>query len=84
MRIEHAAGLAACMDEGAEGVMQASRPQRLLAAFLVDIEQATLAARLRRRIRLIYCGGDAVDVQHAGEHQPAQARADDGDMHGDP
>lgn len=64
--------------------MQVGRPQRLLAGFLVDVEHAALVARLRRCVRFIHGGGDAVDVQHAGEHQPAQTRADDGDMHGDP
>lgn len=82
--VEHAARFAACMDKGAEDLMQAGRPQRLLARVLMNVEHAALAARLRRSVRFIDGGGDAVDVQHAGEHQPAQPRADDGDMHGDP
>jgi hypothetical protein len=84
MLVEHAAGLAARMDEGAKRVMQAGRLQRPLAALRMDVEHAALAARLRRGVRFIDGGGDAVDVQHAGEHQPAQARADDGDRHDAP
>ena len=78
-RVEHARGLAARVDERAELVEQAGGAQRRLAVVLVDVEHAALRARVGRGLGLEDGGGDAVDVEDAREHQPAEAGADDRD-----
>ncbi len=79
MLVEHARRLAALVDDRAELVGQAGRFERELAVVLVDVELAALRAGLRRGFRLVDRGGDAVDVEDAGEGEAAEARADDRD-----
>jgi hypothetical protein len=72
-------GLAAGQDELAEPLRQAGGLQCLLSVPGVDVEQATLAARVRRGFRLVDRGLDAVHVQHTGQHQAAETCSDDRD-----
>ena len=63
----------------AELVGEAGRFERELPVVLVDVELAALRAGLRPRLRLVDRGGDAVDVEDAGEGEAAEAGADDRD-----
>ncbi len=67
------------MDDGAELVHQAGGGERDLAVVQVDVQQAALRARVRGRLGLVDGGEEAVAMQHAGEHEAAEAGADDGD-----
>src|SRR6185437_10291828 len=79
IRGEQAHVLAFAPGDRVELLDQAGLVQRPLAG--VNVEHAALAARLARRLSLVYDGVDAVDVQHAGEGQAAQAGSDDSDIH---
>ena len=59
--------------------MEASGLEADLPVVVVDVQQSALGARVGRGLGLVDRGRDAVDVQHAGEREAAQARADDGD-----
>jgi hypothetical protein len=50
-----------------------------LPGFVVDVQQAALGPRVGRGLGLVDRGGHAMDMQHAGEREPAEARADDVD-----
>jgi hypothetical protein len=86
VRVEHAGGLGALVDDGVELVGEAGRGQGGLPVVLVQVELAALGPGLRRRLRLVDRGRDAVDVQDAGQGEAAQARPDDCDRccHGAP
>jgi hypothetical protein len=79
MPVEHARGLATRVDNGAERVGEAGRRERGLPIWLMDVELATLCASGCRRLGLIDCRGDIVDVEDAGEDEPAETGADDRD-----
>src|SRR6478736_99518 len=67
------------MNDLREFVEQAGGFQRELPVVVVDIEHAALRARFGGNVGLVDDGGNAVDVQHASEHEPAEARANDCD-----
>ena len=77
--VEHARRLATLVDDRAELVGEAGRFERELPVVLVDVELAALRAGLRRGLRLVDRGGDAVDVEDAREGEAAEARTDDRD-----
>jgi hypothetical protein len=54
--------------------------QRPLPAMPVEIEEPALSARIRRRLGFVHDNLYAVAMQHAGEHQATEPRADDGDV----
>ena len=78
--VEHARGLAARVDEGAKLVEQAGGPERELPAVIVDVQHAALRPRHRRGFGLEHGDGDAVEVQHAGEGEAAEACTDYRDL----
>ena len=79
MLVEHARGLGARVDDGAELAGEAGRFERALPVVLMDVQLAALRARLGRGLGLVDRRGDAVDVEDAGEGEAAKARADDRD-----
>ena len=84
--VEDARRLAARMDQRHELGVQVRRLQRDLAVVVVDVEHAALRPRVRRGLGFEDRGGDAVHVQDARQHQPAEPGADDRDgrVHGFP
>ncbi|TYB71088.1 TetR/AcrR family transcriptional regulator [Nonomuraea sp. PA05] len=74
--VEEPHGLAALVDEAGELLEQAGVLEGVLPVVAVDVEHAALRAGLRRGLGLVDGRGDAVDVQDAGERQPAERRAD--------
>ena len=79
MPVEHARGLATLVDDGAERLREAGRRERGLPIWLMDVELAALRPSARRRLGLVDRRGDAMDVENAGEDEPAEAGADDCD-----
>ena len=67
VRVEHARGLRALVDDRAELVGEAGRREGALPVVLVDVELAALRTGQRRPFRLVDRRGDAVDVEDAGE-----------------
>ncbi len=65
------------MDDRAERVGQAGGRERRLAVLLVDVEHAALRAASARGLGLVDRRRDAVEMQDAGEHEAAEAGADD-------
>jgi hypothetical protein len=80
--VDYARRLAALVDDRAELAGQAGRRERALPVVLVHVELAALRAGRGRGLRLVDRRGDAVNVQHAGEGEAAEARADDRDWGG--
>jgi hypothetical protein len=80
MPVEHARSLTALVDEGAERVCEARHRERVLAAFLVDIEHSALRAGFSRGLGLVDRSRYAVDVEDACEGEAAKAGANDGDL----
>ena len=69
--VEQACSLAARADDRAEGVGQARRGERGLTVLGVNVELTALGTRVGRRLGLVDDRADAVEVEHAGEDQPA-------------
>jgi hypothetical protein len=67
------------VDEVAEPVVQACRVEGELPVVFVDVELAALCAGPGRGLGLVDGRRDAVDVQDAGEREPAEPSADDRD-----
>jgi hypothetical protein len=67
------------MDALQELLVQAGGAQRPLTGVVVDVEHAALGPRRRRGVQIEDGGLDAAHVQDTSEHEPAEARADDGD-----
>src|ERR1700710_1575233 len=79
VRVEHAGGLAAFVNDAAERVEQAGIFQCELSVVVVDVEHAPLRACACRGFGLVDGGGDAMHVQDASERQSSETAADDRD-----
>ena len=77
--VQDPVGLAALQDEAAELPAQPGGRERRLAVPGMDVEHAALRARGRRGVRFVDRDRDAVNVQHAGQRETAEARPDDRD-----
>jgi hypothetical protein len=80
--VHHPHGLCLRPGEPAELLVQPRFAQGQLAGLDVQVEQAALPPSVGGGVEFVDGAGDVVPLQDPGQHQPAEAAADDGDGRG--
>ena len=75
--VEYPRCLTAGVDDFEELIEESRSLQRELPVVFVDIEHAALRSRVCRGFRFVDRRRNAMDVEDAGESQPAEPRTDD-------